>query len=219
MKRLLMTGIAVSFSLGLATAAQADISVATAGPMTGQYAAFGTQFKNGAELAVADINAAGGVLGKKLTLEIGDDACDPKQAVALLPFGAHKGYGLSLINEIVAGFIGGSLPTIRNRDWKEDGEKRSACFYFQVIHPDAISGGAFAAGRNQSSNVKAVIDDILGHGNQSCLLPGQIEAAAAARSEKNGGLLFSEAEIQAFNDLAAECGLPAWEAAALPLAQ
>ena len=36
--------------------------------------------KNGAEQAVADINAAGGVLGKKLALEVGDDACDPKQA-------------------------------------------------------------------------------------------------------------------------------------------
>ena len=38
------------------------------------------QMKNGAEQAVADINAAGGVLGKKLKLEVGDDACDPKQA-------------------------------------------------------------------------------------------------------------------------------------------
>src|ERR1700744_3688909 len=34
-------------------------------------------------MAVADINAAGGVLGKKLKLEVGDDACDPKQARAV----------------------------------------------------------------------------------------------------------------------------------------
>ena len=51
--------------------------------MTGQYASFGTQLKNGAEAAVADINAAGGVIGKKLKLEVGDDACDPKQARAV----------------------------------------------------------------------------------------------------------------------------------------
>lgn len=57
-----------------------DITVAVAGPMTGSEAVFGRQLKNGAELAVADINAAGGVLGKKLKLEIGDDQCDPKQA-------------------------------------------------------------------------------------------------------------------------------------------
>ena len=38
------------------------------------------QFRDGAEQAVADINASGGVLGKKLRLEVSDDACDPKQA-------------------------------------------------------------------------------------------------------------------------------------------
>jgi branched-chain amino acid transport system substrate-binding protein len=48
--------------------------------MTGQYATYGAQIKNGVQLAVDDINAAGGVLGRKLDVEIGDDACDPKQA-------------------------------------------------------------------------------------------------------------------------------------------
>jgi ABC-type branched-subunit amino acid transport system substrate-binding protein len=51
--------------------------------MTGQYAAFGEQLRKGAEMAVADINAAGGVNGQKLELQIGDDACDPKQATAV----------------------------------------------------------------------------------------------------------------------------------------
>ena len=59
------------------------IPVAVVGPVTGQYASFGAQMKNGGEMAVADINAAGGVLGKTLDLSIGDDACDPKQAVAV----------------------------------------------------------------------------------------------------------------------------------------
>jgi branched-chain amino acid transport system substrate-binding protein len=59
------------------------IPVAVVGPVTGQYASFGAQMKNGGEMAVADINAAGGVLGKTLALSIGDDACDPKQAVAV----------------------------------------------------------------------------------------------------------------------------------------
>ncbi len=36
--------------------------------------------KRGAEMAVADINAKGGLLGKQLKLSVGDDACDPKQA-------------------------------------------------------------------------------------------------------------------------------------------
>lgn len=65
------------------TSARAEISIAVAGPMTGQYATFGEQMKNGAEMAVKDINAAGGVLGEQLKLFVEDDACDPKQAVAV----------------------------------------------------------------------------------------------------------------------------------------
>jgi branched-chain amino acid transport system substrate-binding protein len=67
--------------LGMASLAQADeIKVATAGPITGPYAAIGEQMKRGADMAVKDINAKGGVLGKQLAMTVGDDACDPKQA-------------------------------------------------------------------------------------------------------------------------------------------
>jgi branched-chain amino acid transport system substrate-binding protein len=77
---LFATGIGVAIA---ATPAQAQIKIATAGPITGEYASFGAQMKAGAEQAIADINAKGGVLGKKLELLIGDDACDPKQAVSV----------------------------------------------------------------------------------------------------------------------------------------
>lgn len=90
MKKLLLgtTAMALAFS---AHAAMADIVIATAGPMTGQYASFGEQMKIGAEQAVKDINAAGGVNGEMLVLEIGDDACDPKQAVAVANQMVSKG--------------------------------------------------------------------------------------------------------------------------------
>src|SRR5471030_3202271 len=81
MKLIKLIGLALGASLALSTAALAqDITIGVAGPMTGGESAFGRQMKNGAEQAVADLNAAGGVLGKKLVLEVGDDACDPKQA-------------------------------------------------------------------------------------------------------------------------------------------
>jgi LDH2 family malate/lactate/ureidoglycolate dehydrogenase len=140
----------------------------------------------------------------------GNPTTDPNQAVSLLPFGGHKGYGLSLINEIVAGYVGGSLPTIRSR-WEQRPEEKHTCvFFFQVIHPDAMNAGAFALGRNQKQNVQAVIDDVLGHGNERSMLPGQLEAEWGKRSVSAGGLLFTLAEIQAFNELATECGQPLW---------
>ncbi len=49
-----------------------------------------------------------------------------------------------------------------------------------------------------------------GHGNEACLLPGQMEAAAGALSAQHGGLLFSAAEIEGFNALATEAGQPGW---------
>ena len=139
----------------------------------------------------------------------GTPTTDASKVSALMPFGAHKGYGLSLINELVAAFIGGSLPTLRSREVCE-GEKRTPAFYFQVIHPDAINGGAFAKGRAQIENIKLVIEDILGHGNEDCLLPGQLEAEWAGRVKTAGGLLFSKAEINALSNISEECGLSKW---------
>src|SRR5712671_5126064 len=81
MKSLRLIGLALGASLALSTTALAqDITVALASSITGSESATGRQMQNGAEMAVADINAAGGVLGKKLVLDIEDDACDPKQA-------------------------------------------------------------------------------------------------------------------------------------------
>jgi branched-chain amino acid transport system substrate-binding protein len=79
-KSLLAASALVALTAG---GAQAEIVIATAGPMTGQYAIFGDQMRRGAEMAVKDLNAAGGVLGEELALRVGDDACDPKQAVAV----------------------------------------------------------------------------------------------------------------------------------------
>jgi L-2-hydroxycarboxylate dehydrogenase (NAD+) len=148
----------------------------------------------------------------------GKPTTDPAKAKSLLPFGAHKGYGLALINELVAALVGGSLPTIRCRGTGGPGEKHGCVFFFQVIHPEAVSGGAFACGRSQAENVKAVVADIHGHGNSHCMLPGQLEAAAAARSDAAGGLLFSTAEVEALNEIAHEAGLAPFDIPSLPTA-
>ncbi|MFN0264083.1 branched-chain amino acid ABC transporter substrate-binding protein [Tepidamorphus sp. 3E244] len=107
MKKLITAGLGAIVAASMATTAWADdIMVATAGPMTGQYASFGEQMKNGAELAVEEINAAGGVNGNMLKLSVGDDACDPKQAVAV----ANKFVGDGVV--FVAGHFcsGSSIP-------------------------------------------------------------------------------------------------------------
>ena len=142
----------------------------------------------------------------------GQPTTDPHKVAALLPFGGHKGYGMSLLNEIFGGLIGGSLPTIRGRELSDRSEKSTTVFYFHVIHPEALSGRNFAKGRSQMENLKAVLDDILGHGNERAMLPGQIEAEARKASDAAGGLHFTAAEIAEFNEIAAELGVPKLEA-------
>jgi len=161
--------------------------------------------------------------GRKLPAGAAVDAAghptvEPDQAVALMPFGGHKGYGLGLVNELMAAYIGGSLPTLRNRG-SVTGEKQTVSFYFQVIHPHALAAGAFARGRTQIENVGAVLADVLGHGNEGCQLPGQVEARAAERSRLNGGLLFTAAELAELGKLAHEAGRDALELDQLSVAR
>jgi branched-chain amino acid transport system substrate-binding protein len=67
----------------LTTAHAADIKIAVAGPMTGSTAAIGAQMKAGVTAAVDALNASGAFPGAKVKLVVADDACDPKQAVAV----------------------------------------------------------------------------------------------------------------------------------------
>jgi branched-chain amino acid transport system substrate-binding protein len=83
MKKLMLSGIALGAMIALSGAAQAQIRLGVAGPITGPNAAFGAQLKNGVEQAVEDINAAGGILGQRITISIGDDRSDPKEGVSV----------------------------------------------------------------------------------------------------------------------------------------
>jgi branched-chain amino acid transport system substrate-binding protein len=81
-RKLLDIGIILAAAL-FARPAEAEIRIATASAMTGWSAWFGEQYERAARLAVEDLNAKGGVLGQKVELIVGDDFCDPEQAVAL----------------------------------------------------------------------------------------------------------------------------------------
>ncbi len=78
-----LLGLGVSAMVLGATAAQADIKIALAGPVTGPVAQYGDMQFTGAKMAIEQINKAGGVNGEKLVGVVYDDACDPKQATAV----------------------------------------------------------------------------------------------------------------------------------------
>jgi branched-chain amino acid transport system substrate-binding protein len=83
MKRISTLGLALGLAVAAAGSASAQVKFGMGGPITGPSAATGAQMRNGVDQAMADINAAGGILGQKITMEYGDDASDPKQGVSV----------------------------------------------------------------------------------------------------------------------------------------
>ena len=89
MKKSLLSAVALTALVAFSGNAWADVLFGVAGPITGPNAAFGAQLQKGAEAAVADINAKGGINGEQIKLEVGDDVSDPKQGISV----AHKFVG------------------------------------------------------------------------------------------------------------------------------
>ena len=83
MKKYLLASAALGAILAFSGAANAQIKMGVAGPITGANAAFGKQLTDGAEQAVADINKAGGIMGQQIALSKGDDSSDAKQGVSV----------------------------------------------------------------------------------------------------------------------------------------
>ena len=81
-----MNRIAIAIALALAAplaGAQQSVKIANVVELSGTGTTAGTNFKNGVELAVKEINAAGGILRRKVLLENADTQSNPAIAKAL----------------------------------------------------------------------------------------------------------------------------------------
>jgi len=165
--------LAAAATAALSTGAVAqDIKIATVGPMTGSDAAVGEQMRRGAEMAVKDINAHGGVLGRKLALTVADDACDPKQAVSVANQLANAGVVFVAGHYCSSASIPASAvyadsrilqitPASTNPALTDDAAKKGWNNVFRVCGRDDSQGrvaGDYIAARFKGQPV-AVIDD------------------------------------------------------------
>jgi branched-chain amino acid transport system substrate-binding protein len=94
---LFLTGLLIALAAFACQKGPAEIVIGVAGPMTGDQSKLGNDIERGARLAVNEWNARGGISGKKIRLEVGDDQHDPKQAVSV----ANK-----MVNTGIAGMVG-----------------------------------------------------------------------------------------------------------------
>ncbi len=71
---------ALAFSV-FARAQEGPVMIGSSIPLTGGVATFGQHSRWGSELAIAEANAKGGVLGRKLEIDFQDNRCNPAEAV------------------------------------------------------------------------------------------------------------------------------------------
>jgi len=83
------------------------IKLGGVGPLTGGYANYGLSVQHGAELAVKEINAAGGVNGKQLEVNFQDSQGDPESAVAA--YGKLMDWGM---NVCLGGVLSGETASV-----------------------------------------------------------------------------------------------------------
>lgn len=76
------------------------------GPLTGESAYYGQEVKNGMELAVSEINEAGGIAGKQVEMNFQDDEAEPEKAIqaydALKEWGVHMIVGAATSDACIA---------------------------------------------------------------------------------------------------------------------
>jgi branched-chain amino acid transport system substrate-binding protein len=175
-------GAAAAASVALAgiaagTSARAEVTVATAGPMTGQYAVFGEQMRRGAVYMVERINRAGGIGGEQVRLEVGDDACDPRQAVAVANQMAVAGVAAAIGHYCSGSSIPASAvyhedgilqitPASTNPALTEDAARKGWDNIFRTCGRDDKQGvvaGDYIADHHQGK-VVAVLDDKSAYG-------------------------------------------------------
>lgn len=208
MRSLLVTVLLIVF--GMVDATEAAVRIATAGPMSGARAWSGEQFRRGAELAVADINAAGGVLGQQLELVVGDDASDAEQAEAVarklvadgvVMVAGHRASGASIAASAVyaaAGVIQIS-PSSTNPQFTERGLNN----VFRVCGRDDQQGGVAGdyLARHWKTKPIAIVHDDSAYGRG---LAEQTQARLREHGIKESFYASYDPEQRDYSDLIAQ---------------
>lgn len=107
--RVMTAGASLALVIASGALAQDTINIGVQVPTTGSEATYGQDMANAVTIAQDEINAKGGVLGKKLTMTVGDTACDPQQSVNA---------AAKLVSQHVVAVVGGycsgaTLPTLK----------------------------------------------------------------------------------------------------------
>ncbi|CAO3381571.1 ABC transporter substrate-binding protein [Azospirillum argentinense] len=145
---LLLTGIAAS----VPAQAQDTVRIGLVQPLTGSVAYNGKSVVEGARLAVEDMNAAGGVLGKKIELIVEDGQCTPANSVNAVEKLVQKDKVVTLVGAFCSSATAAimpvaqkyKLPLITGVSSKASLTEQGNPYFFRAAETDALMAEAFA---------------------------------------------------------------------------
>jgi branched-chain amino acid transport system substrate-binding protein len=154
-----LTGLITAFATAPAGASgpntDGTLVLASLAPETGDLSAIVDSLRVPVQLAVDEINAGGGVNGKKVTLVTGDDGTDPEVAAQTLDRLLTSDGADAIIGPASSGTALGILDKIKGKalvcsgsntaaQLSTDGPKKSGGLYFRTAPPDKLQGPALA---------------------------------------------------------------------------
>lgn len=135
----------------------------------------------------------------------GNGVTDPDDVHALLPFGAHKGYGLALLVDVLSGVLSGMGPSVSANSLSDYETPQTTGQFLCVIDPGAFTG--FVAFER---SLETLLDELktarTRPGVDEVMLPGEIEANVRRDRERNGVPL-SPSTLDSLRELADRYGV------------
>jgi len=133
----------------------------------------------------------------------GNETRDPYEADQLLPIGGYKGFGLSMVGDIMCGLLSG-MPTGRNISSMFGdplSERRRLGHYFSAVRIDAfVDTDEF---KQRLQELARGVREQPQAGDEPVKVPGDPEKAAKAEREENG-IPVPEHDLERFNEVAAD---------------
>ena len=139
-----------------ARAADGPIVVGVSGPLTGQYAQYGADWKRGFDLALAEVNGAGGIAGRSVETDFQDTQSDPRQAVAVAQRFVGDGRVVMELGDFSSAASMAASPIYQRG--------RLVQFGFTNSHPDFTRGGDYmwSNAPNQADDMPVLADYAIG---------------------------------------------------------
>lgn len=186
---------AVALALAGCNSKSSTIKIGSIGPLSGPYAVYGGDCKNGIELAVTEINAAGGINGQQIELIAEDDEGQPEKSVSAYKKLVTKDGAKIIIGSLTSGCAIAITPLAQAQKVVQIAPAATAPavtdagnFIFRACYDDPFQGtvGGKFAGENLGAKKAAILYDI---GNDySVGLTENFEAAF----QKAGGTIVSK---------------------------